>query len=553
MTHSFPLRLTVTGVALVLASLGGAAVAATELQGPTPVQPTSSDPAAIPRVAAPAAPRTGEAGAGPRVVLSGVRLEGCAAIACDVLVAAITPLPAQAVGLAEIEQVAQRVADHYKRAGYPFVQVVVPPQQLDGGVLTLQVIEGVLGKATVVGTDPLVPDAQSFLTHGLPRGQIIREADLERTMLLMDDQPGFSVHPVIRPGAERGQGDLQVEVVRQNRVSGEVGVDNIGSRSTGQHRLRAAMAINSPFRFGDRIALNALTTDERMWLGSVDYDAPIGPAGWRGQAGVARTSYQLGGAFTALDAKGYADTVTLKLSYPVLRSQQSNVITSAAVLHKGLQDRYDAVQLVRDKSSNQILLAAQFDHRDAWLGGGVTYGQVSMASGSLRMDANSRAVDAQTARSAGSFTKANLDVARIQRLVGPFSAYGRVSMQWASGNLDSSEKYGIGGFLGVRAYPMGEGTGDEGWLSQGELRMSLGQSTVFLFGDAGRMKINARPWDPAAASHRGLAGAGAGLRWGSEGWNVETTLASRVRGGKAQSEQPDQSVRWFLTVSRRFD
>jgi len=37
--------------------------------------------------------------------------------------------------------------------------------------------------------------------------------------------------------------------------------------------------------------------------------------------------------------------------------------------------------------------------------------------------------------------------------------YGRVSAQWASKNLDSSQKFGLGGPNGVRAYPSGEGYG----------------------------------------------------------------------------------------------
>nr|WP_236650968.1 ShlB/FhaC/HecB family hemolysin secretion/activation protein [Aquabacterium fontiphilum] len=490
---------------------------------------------------------------GPRVRVTHLSLEGCQAIACDAVLAAVSPLPSEPLGMAGIESLAQRVAEVYRRAGYPFVQVVAPPQTVEGGRLRLRIIEGVLGRAAVQGPDPLVPQAQAFLDSGMPVGQIIRERELERTMLLMDDQPGFRVRPTIRPGARAGEGDLDVEVTRQNRVSGEIGLDNIGSRSTGRHRLRAAVSANSPFRFGDRLALNVMTTDEQLWLGSLDYDTPLGATGWRGLAGVARTSYQLGGAFAVLGAKGYADTVTLKGSYAVLRSQRSNVQTSLAWVHKRLEDRYERIGFERNKTSDQLQLSAQFDHRDNWLGGGVSYGQISLTGGHLKLDDDARMVDAATARTDGGFTKANLDIARIQRVIGPVSAYLRVSAQWASANLDSSEKYGIGGFLGVRAYPMGEGTGDRGWLSQAELRWSLGQATAFAFADAGRMRINADPWAGSGATHRGLAGAGLGVRWGAEGWNVESTLASRVRGGKPQAESVDEPVRWFVTVSRRFE
>lgn len=543
------------GVCLGLLAHAWPALAATELQGPTPLAPQKADPAALPRAPA-QAPRPADAGELPdeaRVKLTQLQLEGCRAIACPTLMAQLGPLPTQALTLHDIEGLAQRVANLYKQAGYPFVQVIVPPQRVSKGVLTLRIIEGVLGKATVEGKDPLVPSAAPFLARGLPQGEPIREAAIERTMLLLNDQPGFKVRPVLRPGAELGQGDLVVGVARENHVSGEVGLDNIGSLSTGPYRAKASLAINSPFRFGDRLAINTLTTNEHMWLGSLDYDAPLGADGWRGQIGWARTSYQLGGAFAALEAHGSADTGTVKLSYPLLRSQVSNLLLSTSYQHKKLQDHYDAADLVKDKSSQLLILAAQFDHRDGLLGGGVSYGQVSLSTGHLQMDAASQAIDDTTAHSAGHFTKANLDVARIQRLTDAFSAYGRLSAQWAPNNLDSSEKFGLGGFLGVRAYPLGEATGDKGWLGQFELRWSAGDFTPFVFADAGQVKLNAHPWDDSIANQRSIAGAGIGVRWGHQGWSVESTLAGRLHGGASQAETPDQPVRFFVTLSRRFE
>ena len=530
-----------------------AAPASPDLQGPTLTQPQEADPAALLRaVPTPVAPQ-GALSEGPRVQVQRLSLQGCQAIACEVLLERLGPLPTQAMGLADIEALAQRMSDIYRRAGYPFAQVVVPPQRMADGTLQLRVLEGVLGRTSVVGSDPLAPGAQAFLDAGLPLGQALRDDRLERTMLLIDDQPGFTLRPVLRPGQAVGESDLLAQVSRENRVSGDVGIDNTGNRSTGVHRLKAALNINSPFVFGDRLALNALTTDDSMWLGALSYERPLGADGWRGQVGASRTSYVLGGAFSSLGAHGTADAVSLKASYPVMRSQSANLLASVSVQHKALQDSYDSVSLVRDKSSELVTYSAQFDRRDAWLGGGVTYGQLSFTQGVLHLDSGSQDIDRRSARSAGGFGKLNLDVARIQKLATAWSLYARVSAQWSRGNLDASEKYGLGGFLGVRAYPMGEGSGDRGWLGQSELRLALGEVTTFLLADVGQMSVNAQPWDPASRSKRSIAGAGAGLRWGQGGWSIEAVLAGRVRGHAALAESPDRPVRAWLTVGRRFD
>jgi hemolysin activation/secretion protein len=59
-------------------------------------------------------------------------------------------------------------------------------------------------------------------------------------------------------------------------------------------------------------------------------------------------------------------------------------------------------------------------------------------------------------------------------LPGGFTLYASFSGQRASKNLDSSEEFFLGGPNGVRAYPQGEGAGDEGWLSRLELRHGAG-------------------------------------------------------------------------------
>jgi hemolysin activation/secretion protein len=503
----------------------------------------------------PAAAASGAAPAdtAPRVHLRQLRLEGCQALSSETLLAQLGPLPEQAQSLADIEALALRVARLYKRAGYPFVQVVVPPQRVSDGVLTLRVIEGRLGRSTVQSQDPLAQGAQAFLDAGLPIGQPIHEQQLERTMLLIDDQPGYNLKPILKPGAAFGESALVAQVERQNRVSGDVGIDNTGNRSTGVNRLKASLAINSPFIFGDRIGINAMSTDQNMWLGSLDYERPLGATGWRGMVGWSRTSYLLGGPFEALEASGYAETSTVKGSYYAVRSQKSNLLLSLALQHKVLQDRYDSVDLVRDKSSDLMTLAAQFDRRDALGSGGVTFGQISLTQGHLHLDDQSLAIDAATARSAGGFAKLNLDVARIQSLGAPWSVYARVSSQWSSSNLDSSEKFSLGGFLGVRAYPMGEGSGDRGWLAQTELRWSMGDFTPYLLFDAGEAHANAQPWDDSSRTRRTLSGAGLGLRWGHEAWTLEAAVAGRIDGHAAQAETPDRPVRAWLLISRRFN
>jgi hemolysin activation/secretion protein len=100
---------------------------------------------------------------------------------------------------------------------------------------------------------------------------------------------------------------------------------------------------------------------------------------------------------------------------------------------------------------------------------------------------------------------------------------------------------------------MGEGSGDHAWLSQLELRANVGGASVFAFADAGQAWANADAWDAGASQRRSIAGAGLGLRWFSGGWSLESTLASRVRGGAPTAETAHRNPRFFVSLGYRFD
>lgn len=520
------------------------------LQGPVPPQPQPSGAGALP--AAPAAAPAKPAAAGPSVVLKAVEISGNKILDSASLLAGLGDITGKSYTMAGLNGLAAGIENQYRAAGYPFTQAILPPQDLKEGVLKINVIEGRYGAIRAMGKDDLPAGAQPFLDFGLKSGDPIANKALERTLLILDDQPGMKIRPIIRPGADVGTADMQVNVERASWVSGDVGVDNIGARSTGEYRVRGSLLFNSPFIYGDKISLNGLYTDEHMWLGSIDYERPLGPSGLRGQIGFARTNYQLGAQFADLNAKGYADVSSARLSYPLIRSQATNVLLSVGYQHKELEDRYETRNTTRKKNSDVIPVALQFDKRDALFGGGVTYGSLTWLSGHISLDAATAAVDRVTAKTEGGFDKWNLDIARIQSIGGPFSAYLRYSGQWAGKNLDSSEKFNLGGFYGVRAYPLGEGVGDEGWFTQLELRYAMGALTPFIFYDTGSSDANVSPWDANSTGSRKLGGAGIGVRSLYDNWSVDVTLAVRTDGGRSTAEDVDRNPRLFFMVGRRF-
>jgi hemolysin activation/secretion protein len=487
---------------------------------------------------------------GQQVQLRGVVITGNTRIGSDALLAAIGPVAGKSFDFAGLAALAARVTAHYQKAGYPFARAYLPQQDLSSGELRVEVLEGRYGKVAAHGEPAFIAGAQGFLT-ALPHGDIIESGRLERVTLLLDDQPGVRTVPLVRPGEDVGTGDLLVEVQRDHRYRGEAGLDNYGTRATGRMRAHASVDVDSPFMLGDQIAAQALYTEEGMWFGSLAYSAPLGYRGLRGRASYTHSYYDLAGSFAALGARGTADVASVGLSYPIVRSQVRNLILSASVDHKRLHDRQDATATDTQKSSTVVPVTLSFDVRDQFLHAGITFGALSWTRGKLDMNGDTQAIDAASARSAGSFNRFNLDLARIQSINDRLDVYARVSAQWTGHNLDSSEKLGLGGVNGVRAYPNGEGYGDMGWVAQTEVRYAVGAVVPYLFYDAGRVTLNKSPWN-TLDNHRSLGGGGIGLRYARDAWTAGVTVAWRSHGGASQTDDSTHSPAVLANVAYRF-
>ena len=491
---------------------------------------------------------------GPQLRVARLEFSGNTVFTSDSLKSVVHELVQQPLDLAGLRDLTDRISSHYEAAGYPFAKAYLPPQGVKDGALQVTILEGRYGSIETAGDARLAAGGQSFL-GGLERGAPIQSGPLERRLLLLKDQPGVEIFPLIRAGEEPGTGDLIVTLSRTPRIAGDVGYDNYGSLYTGEHRALINLQSDSPFRLGDQVLLRAIKSSESLWLGNVSYSLPIGSHGLRATVGHARTAYELGGVFSSLEASGTADSTSAGLSYSWIRSSVTNVVLSGNFEHKELRDQTRAVDSDERKRSRALSLGVQFDRRR---GNGVYFGSFRINSGRLKMDSALAVLDAQSGRRAkGGFTTLNLDLATLQSVGATgLTFYGRMSAQRSDQNLDSSEKISLGGPYGVRAYPVSEGNADQGSFVQLELRSSVGSLSPFAFFDAGEAQLNAAPdglVSKPPKNSRSISGAGLGVRINRGGLSAEAVAAWRLHGGAPLAEEGNAKSRFWLTTSYRFN
>lgn len=546
---------------LVLAAILAASQNAHAQTPPVGGQLQQIPPAAVPqrpapdiRIERPEAPADAEA-EGRRIRVDALRITGATLFTEAELVAATGFTPGSALTLPELRNAAAEITRFYNSRGYVLAQAYLPPQDVVGGTVTLAVVEGRYGAIDLRNQSGVSDAVVGRLLNGLTPGVPVAIAPLERSLLLLSDVPGVVVHSTLSPGAAVGSSDLTVDLTRGRRISGSLEADNAGNRYTGAYRFGGSVNFHNPTGMGDLLSLRLLASTEGLAYGRAAWQAPLGEA----TVGVAWThmQYDLGREFSALEAGGTADILSVFASYPLIRSRTANLYALASFDAKFLSDEIGLVSQVSDKEIRAVTFGLRGDSRDGFGGGGWNAGSLSWTSGDLDIeDPFERAADAMTARSHGGFNKLQYAVSRLQTVSGPLSVYGSLRGQVATSNLDASEKMELGGAYAVRAYPEGEAYGDEGYVATVEARLALDEWTGSLpgrfqligFVDAGEVDFAHDPWFPGP-NHARRSGFGAGVVWsGPDDLFVRATYAHRL-GAQAVTSGPDDSGRaWFQIV-----
>lgn len=499
----------------------------------------------------PDAPADPAAEAGPRLQVNGFILDGNQALSDEVLLTQLADLSGRELTVGQLQGAANRITRLYRESGYPLARAYLPAQEIEGGMVKIAVLEGRYGEIQVKDQATLRGSALAPLAT-LQAGDAVQGKSLERSLLLLQDTPGVEVKSTLRPGTSTGTTDLLVDVQRAPLVSGSVDADNYGNRFVGEYRLGGTLNLNNPLGFGDRLTLRAMGSEEDQRYGRIAYQLPVGP--WATQVGVAYSDmdYQLGKDFEDLDAHGNARIASVFALQPLVRSRDFSLYGQLQFDDKRLKDDIDLFDQKSDKRARVTILSLTGNSRDTLLGGGVNSFALAWSQGSLNIDgAPAKRVDDLTAGTRGQFHKLNPSLVRLQRLSDRFSLYTQLQGQWADGNLDSSEKLYLGGAYGVRAYPQGEASGDQGWLANVELRYALNEAwQLSTFVDHGQVRLNKDTWADED-NHRSLSGAGVGARWAAHGWQISTVAAWRLGNADAESDV-SRTPRVWAQVVRAF-
>lgn len=526
-----------------------------------PGLPDKAMPALPEPPASPAQPPSAVADDGTRVALRGFAFVGNQRLDSGVLQAALAPWLGRSVGLAELRQATVEIERLYRSQGW-LARANLPPQDVSEGIVRIDVTEVRMGRVAVRTDGPTAPAptlqarAQALLQQSLPTGQPLSTAALERATAIADDLPGLHASSSLQAGTEPGTADVLLQLRPDKPWRIDTTLDNGGIRATGSERAYAALTLNAPFGWGEQFKLDVGESRGSDYL-RVAASAPLvwpGQAAWSGwRVGVDASAlrYKVLDKYnttTGLPPKGSGQTAGVSLTYPLVASPLSRWQLVLGYEARRLANNDDNLTVgLRERTSQARIdgasVGVQGSHIDRLGGGGANYASLVYSQSRLRLDgspAQYLADDALNADTQGHFGKLRWSASRVQVLPDQWSLLLQGSGQWASRNLDASERFYLGGINGVRAYPTSEGSGSSGQLLSLALRRNLqwlgSQWQLSAFYDWGQVQQfvdNQRPGGGALSGRNRitLAGHGLSLEWRGENNGLSARLTWAARDG----------------------
>jgi hemolysin activation/secretion protein len=425
---------------------------------------------------APAPARDRRLSSGAKVTLRGLRFEGNTVFDGATLTAAVADYLDQRIGTEDLLALRDRITRYYVDAGYINSGAVIPDQEVEGGIVTVRIVEGRLGAIDLSGLDGLRPGfVEDRLRLGA--GPPLDVDRLRESMQILIADPAIDrLNARLSPGAAPGESRLALEVVETPRFQPELRIANDRSPSVGAERAELSLRIGNILGLSDPVRFE-LGLTRGLREAAVDYSVPLTADDLRLAVGGELTKSEVvEEPFNVLDVQSESQRLSIGLSYPLLRTAARELRLETSLERKRsvtslLGRRFSFSEGVADGESvvTALRVAQLWQARDA---DQVVVLRHAGSIGLDLLDATTNGAELPDGRffawlGQGQYLRRLADTDWQLRL--------RADLQLTPDRLLPIERIAIGGSDTVRGYRENQLVLDNGWVLSAELQAPLGQ------------------------------------------------------------------------------
>lgn len=483
--------------------------------------------AAGPLPASPPAPASAPEPAGEQPVFDilDYQVDGNTVLDVESVERAVYPHLGPGKGIADVEKARAALEAAYRDKGYPTVVVDIPEQDVNEGVVRLQVVEGTVETLHITGSRYY---ALGKIREGVPalaEGQVpYMPAVQEQVAKLAQETSDRTVTPIFRAGTTPGKMEVELRVKDELPLHGSVETNGRNTEGTTRSRLIGSIRYDNLWQKYHSASLQYQVSPENadeveVWSGT--YVLPTGWADTRlALYGIGISSNtQLGAAVGGTTVVGTGNIWGLRFIKPL---PTVGDYLQSLVLGFDYKNFDQGVTLVGQDTGNTPIEYAPFTvgYEATWRHEEAITSLSAAGHFSIRgLGNNSQEFEDKRFNAKPDYVYFTADLKHQQRLPYDLMLVARASGQIADQPLISNEQFAAGGTGSVRGYYQTQQLGDDG------VNLSLELHSPKLLPDDWEYVQYLRAlaffdWAylwiedplPANPSHYQLAGTGLGLR-----------------------------------------
>lgn len=173
----------------------------------------------------------------PKFEISRFVVEGNTLLTGEEVDKSVAPYAGADKDFADVQRALEALQAAYQDAGYGAVQVVLPEQVLDQGVVRFRVIEAKVRKITV---EEAKFHSEANVRAGVPalkEGETPRLRDIASQLRVGNENPSKQTTLLMKTGEQEGEVDATLKVADAKTQKAFVSLDNTGSKESGDYRL----------------------------------------------------------------------------------------------------------------------------------------------------------------------------------------------------------------------------------------------------------------------------------------------------------------------------
>lgn len=469
----------------------------------------------------------------PRFDIERYVVEGNSLLSAERIEQIVRPFIGGQKDFGDVQQALEALEMAYRSAGYSAVQVTLPEQKLEHGIIRLKIIETRIGKVVIEGNAHFDEVNIRLSLPALREGTTPNANAIAENLRLANESPAKQTQAILRATDMEGETDAVVKIVDNRPWKIFATLDNTGTRATGVSRLGVGYQHANVANRDEVFTLQYTTSAEKagdVGIYGLGYRIPFYNFGdtlefFGGysdvNSGVVSNLFSVSGKGTTLGARynhylerldTYQHKFTFGLDY---RAYQNSAIPLGG-----------GTSLVPDYTVHPLSLAYGGQWQKPAMSADYNLSVLrNIPGGSRGGDAD---LNASRTGADASYTVLRLGGSYARQLAGDWQTRVAVSGQYTRDVLVPGEQFGIGGATSVRGFIERELANDNGYRGSlefytpdfGKLAdIDKASLRALVFYDFGHTSCN----QPCVTPGASISSIGAGLRF-NIGKNFNTGL-----------------------------